>query len=138
MNLAEVHAKAVQLLTASPAVGGFAPFLIEDNVTNFEEQILEPLDKVGVCIVLGDIATAERSGASQGRRTLADVTLNVYVFDSPSAHHEPAGYTLVDRVIAALCQGVDTFQFQSAERGTDEKGASLTVLLLSAQVIFNP
>jgi len=134
MTLENVQPQVVALLTASPSLAPFAPFLIEDGVTDHSSAIDKGLNLRGACIILGDVTGGHVD--PNDPTVTSVVTFPVFVFGAPSRPHDPAGLSLLKSIIQALTAR-HQFRLLQFGRFMNEKGGTLTICEFCSTVVFN-
>jgi hypothetical protein len=137
MQLDQVQSTVKALLDADPALGGSFPIFVEDNVTDFTEQIQQALEDKGACFEIGDTATTEADSSSFDGTTAIASAFFLIVHDNPHTFHAPAGMSLVTAVIKRLTTH-KLLRFQVGERFQSEKGGLMSVLTFIATCVVEP
>jgi hypothetical protein len=134
MTLADIQTAVKALLDAKPSLGGTFPIFIEDNITDFTEQIQTALDEKGACFEIGDVATSEADSSAFDGTTVISSAFYVIVHDNPHTFHAPAGMALFEAVVKQLTS-VKYLKFQAGERFQSEKGGLMSVLTFLATTV---
>lgn len=135
MKLDQMQGAIESLLAAVPAINNFAPFIVHDDVTDFEPIIEAALEAKGACIAICRQAGGQRDSAAGGRRVLSRALIGVYVYDQPQVSHSPSGDTLLQQVVTAIISD-GRFEYETHEAAEREKGGIECLSIFSAQVIF--
>lgn len=135
MRINEVQSTVSALIAATPALAAFGAVLVEDGVTDLEPTILAALETHGVCIALADLAGTDRDQASKGARAIGNSILTVFVFEAPAHSHSPSGLALIDAVVTCISAN-EYLQFNSFDRGANEKGGTCTAIDFTARVML--
>ncbi len=135
MKVFEMVATVTALLAANAQVAPFAPFIVNDGITDQESVIDAALEAKGACVAVFRPAGAEVDSASNNSAALANAGMSVVVYDQPSVSHSPSGDELLYHVIKALISGGE-FQFQGYTLFEREKGGVACVADFTARVTF--
>lgn len=134
MNLSAVPARAMALLASDTRIAPFAPFLVEDGVSNYSVEVDKALNARGACLLLADVMGGKVDPSDVAMATI--VMLPIFIFDAPGKAHEPSGLDLIQAVIEAL---TSRHEFRLLEFGQfkNEKGGVLTICEFNCTVVFN-
>lgn len=135
MKASEAQAVIASLLAAVTSVNQFAPFIVEDGITNNESVVDAALEAKGACIAIDEVEGAEADSASNNRAALATAQITVVVFDQPAVAHTPSRLALIEDVVAALTAN-SNFKLQGFTRYKREKGGVAAVVDFTANVLF--
>lgn len=134
MTLATVQPRAMALFAADPRLSLFAPYLVEDGVTDHFPAIDKALHAHGACILLADVPGGQVNPSDPAMATV--ITLPVFIFDAPGTPHEPAGLDLLQAVITALTARHE-FRLSQFGHFKNEKGGTLTICEFNTTIVFN-
>lgn len=135
MKASQSQGVIAALLAANVDVAPFAPFILEDDVTNNEKPIDAALEAKGACIAIDEMEGAEVDSAGDTERALALGQISLVIYEQPQVAHTPARLVLIEAVVNTVISGGD-FKLKGFTRFKREKGGVAAVVDFTAMVFF--